>query len=79
MRVRKSLVTHSLLWLLAAGAVVDVLGRGWIDSHGATQRPLPGPDAQQLWQYISKDNPYKAWKNFPKLPGGLYWLAHDRN
>ena len=30
---------------------------------------MPGPDAQQLWKYISKDNPYKSWKTFPNLPG----------
>lgn len=69
MPIRKSLVANSLLWILAASAVLMVLGRGSTGSLGATQRPLPGPDAQQLWQYISKDNPYKSWKNFPKLPG----------
>jgi len=66
---RKSLVTHLLLWLLAGGSVLIFLGRGWTGSLGATQRPLPGPDAQELWQYITKDNPYKSWKTFPKLPG----------
>jgi hypothetical protein len=30
---------------------------------------LPGPDARQLWKYITKDNPYKSWQNFPNLPG----------
>jgi hypothetical protein len=69
MPVRKSRVINLLLWLLAAGAVLVFLGRGSTGSLGATQRPLPGPDAQQLWQYITKDNPYKSWKNFPKLPG----------
>lgn len=69
MPIRKSLVTNSLLWILAAGAVLIFLGREWTGSLGATQRPLPGPDAQQLWQYISKDNPYKSWKSFPNLPG----------
>lgn len=64
---RKSFVTNSLLVILAAAALLVVLGRGWTNSIGATQRPLPGPDAQQLWQYITKDNPYKSWKNFPNL------------
>jgi hypothetical protein len=58
-----------LLLVLAAGAVLILLSRGWTGSVGATQRPLPPPDAQQLWQYITKDNPYKSWKTFPKLPG----------
>jgi hypothetical protein len=29
------------------------------------QTILPGADAQQLWKYITKDNPYKLWKSPP--------------
>ena len=32
------------------------------------QAQLPGADARQLWQYISKDNPYQSWKTFPGVP-----------
>jgi hypothetical protein len=65
----KSFITKSLLLTLAAGAVLVFVGRGMTSSVGATQRSRPGPDAQQLWQYITKDNPYRSWKNFPNLPG----------
>lgn len=65
---RKSFVTNSLLGILVAAAVLTVLSRGWTSSLGATQQHLPPPDAQQLWQYITKGNPYKSWKNFPNLP-----------
>jgi hypothetical protein len=64
---RKSLVTNSLLWILAMGVVFVFLGSGWHGSQGAPQQPLPRSDAQQLWQYITKDNPYKSWQNFPNL------------
>ena len=66
--MQRSLVSHLLFWIIAGGAVVIFLGRGWTGAQGATvQSQLPGPDAQQLWQYITKDNPYKAWKNYPNL------------
>src|SRR5437773_2326733 len=66
---RISIVTNLLLLLLSGGSVLIFLGREWTGSLGSTQRPLPGTDAQELWQYITKDNPYKSWKTFPKLPG----------
>src|SRR5262249_49882893 len=40
-----------------------------IAGSSAPQPQLPGPDARQLWNYITKDNPYKSWQNFPNLPG----------
>ena len=58
-------------WILLAGTILITLnGRVWPGSSAATlQTQMPGADAQQLWKYITKDNPYKSWKNFPNLPG----------
>jgi hypothetical protein len=59
------------LWVLIASIVLftvsSKVGPGW--SAAAFQAQMPGADAQQLWKYISKDNPYKSWKNFPDVPG----------
>src|SRR5262249_42710290 len=39
------------------------------------EESVPGPDAQQLWQYIS--NRYKAWNNFPNMPGRFVQVSED--
>jgi hypothetical protein len=54
------------IWILLAAALVIVAGRSPVRSVAAgLQAKLPGADAQQLWQYISKENDYKSWKNLP--------------
>lgn len=70
MALRKQSPTRFLLLIFAVCTVlVIVVGRGWTGSIASTVQPqMPGPDAQQLWKYITKDNPYKSWKNFPGLP-----------
>lgn len=58
-------------WILAVSTILIVAGV-WNRQGSAAvllQSKMPGPDAQQLWQYISKDSPYRSWKNFPNLPG----------
>ena len=57
-------------WVLLTGIVLFILcAKIWPGSSVAgVQAQMPGPDAQKLWQYISKDNPYKSWKNFPDVP-----------
>ncbi len=71
MNNRKRRLTDLRLWVLLVGAVLMILGgRGWVGSSASTlQRTMPQADAQQLWQYITKDNPYKSWKNFPNQQG----------
>lgn len=70
MTLRKESLTHFLLLILAVSAIlVIVSGREWTGSIASTVQPqMPGPDAQQLWKHITKDNPYKSWKTFPNLP-----------
>src|SRR5262245_5862193 len=65
----KRRLTDLRFWvLLASTALVIFGGKAWPGSSASTlQAKMPGPDAQQLWKYISKDNPYKSWKNFPDL------------
>lgn len=66
---RTQSLAHFLLGILAVGAVRAIVGdRTWTESTAATVQPqMPGADVQQLWKYISKDNPYKSWKIFPGL------------
>ena len=69
MPTRKHRVLESLAWMLVVGSLLIIVG-GRVRAGSATlQTQMPGADAQQLWQYITKDNPYKSWKNFPNLPG----------
>src|ERR1051326_8078730 len=58
-------------WILLAGVVMIILNSttGSGSSAATLQSQMPGADAQQLWKYITRDNPYKSWKNFPNLPG----------
>jgi hypothetical protein len=59
----------ALLVVLTAIVLFIVGGKAGRASSAATvQSKMPGPDAQQLWKYISKDNPYTSWKNFPDVP-----------
>jgi hypothetical protein len=66
--IPKSRVAHLFFCLVAGFVVLVFLAAGWPRVSATQQAALPGPDAQQLWQYISQDNPYKSWKNFPNLP-----------
>lgn len=71
MLIGKRRIAESLCWILAICTVLLIVsGRGWPATTASTpQSQMPGPDAQQLWKYITKDNPYASWKNFPNLPG----------
>lgn len=70
MRSRKRRLLESLVCVLAgASLLVVTTSRAGAGSVASAQQKMPGADAQQLWQYIAKDNPYRSWKNFPNLPG----------
>jgi type IV secretory pathway VirB9-like protein len=58
MTLRKQSLTHFLLLILVVSTIlVIVSGKEWTESIASTvQPPMPGPDAQQLWKYIAKDN-----------------------
>src|SRR5689334_23064831 len=67
MVIRKRRLTDLRLWVLLASLTLIILGGKAGPSASALQAQMPGPDAKQLWKYISQDNPYKSWKNFPDL------------
>jgi hypothetical protein len=71
MAKRKRRLADLLCCILVVSTILIVVeSRRWSGSAASTLQPqMPGPDAQQLWQYITKDNPYPSWKNFPNLPG----------
>jgi hypothetical protein len=55
--------------ILLAGVLIFLSGKVKSGSSDSIpQAQMPGPDAQQLWKYISRDNPYKTWKTFPNQP-----------
>jgi hypothetical protein len=70
MDIRKQLLTDVRLWILLGSMVLFLLGGKVLPPSNAStqQAQMPGPSAQQLWNYISKENPYKSWKNFPDVP-----------
>lgn len=73
MATREHRVLDSLVCVLAmASLLVIVVGRARAGSVATFQQPMPAADAQQLWKYIIKDNPYQSWKNFPNLPRFLH-------
>ena len=68
--MRRPTFKYLLIWTLTIGSIVLVTGH---INHASSRAPeiqsqMPGADAQQLWKYISKDNPYKSWKIFPNQP-----------
>ena len=73
MQMKKLPLTHLLFWILAAGSIFLILvsKKGTEPVAADLQDPMPGADAQQLWKYITKDNNYKSWKNFPNLPARI--------
>lgn len=40
-----------------------------ITDAAAGEAPLPGPDAKDLWQYISKTLPYTQWQTWEETAG----------
>src|SRR5262245_51315300 len=70
MGTRKRQLSDLVAWILVASTILFAVGgRRQAASNASTIQAMPGPDAQELWKHISKDNPYKSWKNFPNLPG----------
>jgi len=66
MTIRKQRLMGLLLGILAIGAFLIVVKGSRAGSVAAVLQPqMPEPDAGQLWKYITKDNPYKSWKNLP--------------
>jgi len=66
---KRPLVKLVILCLASATMLLLVSNRNWSGSSAATfQTQMPGPDAQQLFRYITKDNPYNKWKNLPDAP-----------
>src|SRR5438477_3156216 len=66
---KRRLVKLTILVLALATMLLLVSNRNWSGSSAATfQTQMPGPDAQQLFRYITKDNPYNKWKNLPDAP-----------
>ena len=76
MGIRKQRLTDLRLWVLLASMALIILGgKVWPGSSAsALQAQMPGPDAQQLWKYISQDNPYKSWMRF----GGIDFFSDGR-
>ena len=50
--------------ILAVAACVVLAGA---TAPGAGE--LPGPDAAQVWNYITKTSPYRQWKSWPDYAG----------
>jgi hypothetical protein len=70
MVVRKRHPAVLLLWILVLGAIVIVAGRT-ISTGTASSTPtaqMPGADARQLWNYITRTNNYLSWRTLPDLP-----------
>ncbi len=70
MVIQKWRLTYLLFWILALVAAMVIGGfKTKNESLAATiQTQMPGPDAQQLWNHITKTNNYLYWKNLPDLP-----------
>jgi hypothetical protein len=66
----KRRLSNISLGILLTGIVLFIaFSKAEPASSAATiQIQMPGANAQQLWTYITKDNPYKSWKNFPDVP-----------
>lgn len=63
---RKERCLIVLILTLAVVGLISAAGRRATSSaRSANQTQRPGADAEQLWQYITKDNSYKSWKNLP--------------
>ena len=43
--------------------------------YAGQQESMPGPDARQLWEYISTR--YKSWNNFPNMPSRFVRVSEN--
>lgn len=71
MQIQKRRLLLLLLCILA-GSTIFILANGVRTESAPLQRQGPGPDHNQLWSHITKDNPYKSWKTMPDLPRYLH-------
>ncbi len=67
MRTQKVL----LFCIIAGGAILIFTNSLWTGS-AAFQKQMPRADHNELWNYITKENPYKSWKTMPDLPRFLH-------
>jgi len=64
--------------VLVLGASLMLIGKSRAGSIASiSQSQMPGADAQLLWKYITKDNPYKSWKTFPNQPTRYVHVAEN--
>ena len=69
MRTQKLRLILLLLFIIAGGTISILANSIGIGSAAPTlQKQMPEADHNQLWEYISKTNPYKSWKTMPNLP-----------
>jgi hypothetical protein len=63
-----------LVSFLVVGGVLALSSSDRPESERAEAAPLqnrPGADAQQLWQFITKQSPYKSWQTLPRMTNPL--------
>lgn len=69
MRTQKRVLKALLLCILASSTILILANSGRIGSAApGVQKQMPGPDHNQLWTHITKDNNYLSWKTLPDLP-----------
>jgi hypothetical protein len=51
-----------------AGMMIVVAITGFFFAFAVAGEPMPGPDAEGLWTYITKTSPYQKWE---------FWPGHD--
>ncbi len=68
--MQKRSVAELCLVFLALAAILVLLKAPASQASSAStwQAQMPGTDAQQLWNYITKVNSYKNWRTLPNLP-----------
>ena len=54
--------------ILAACTVLVLLAEG-MALAGSMEESMPGPDAEALWTYITKESPYAQWGYWPDHQG----------
>jgi hypothetical protein len=73
MTTQRRPLVQLLILVIAAGTLLLISNQNWFGSSAASlQTLMPGPDAQQLFRYITKDNPYNKWKTLPNAPRFLH-------
>jgi len=69
MRTQKLCLKVLLLCVVATGATLIVANSVATGSAAPpVQKQMPGPDHNELWNYITKENNYLSWKTLPDLP-----------